>query len=187
MKTLLMLLVLISMVCVPLAAVAEHPHEKSGKKEAMSPSANQQVMDLEKMCEDTSVARTERHTKKTLFERLGKEKGIHRLTKELVRVHLQNEQVAPFLEDLDSDMVANRVAQFMISGMGGPTVYKNRPTLPDSHRHMKLTNGDFMAAGGDMIQAMKNLEYGQNEIDEVVCALVGLRDQVVLSDSGHGH
>jgi len=81
--------------------------------------------------------------------------------------------------------VSKRVADFMISGMGGPAVYKNRPTLPDSHRHMKLTNADFMAAGADVIQAMKNLEYGQNEIDEVVCALVGLRPMVVLGDEAH--
>ncbi len=47
---------------------------------------------------------------------------------------------------------------------------------------MKLTNADFMTAGADVIQAMKNLEYGQNEIDEVVCALVGLRSQVVLDE-----
>ena len=175
--------VLISAVAIPLLAFAEHPGNKAN---TTVPSANQQVMDLEKMCEETSKARTARHTEKTLYERLGEEKGIHKLTEELVRIHLQNEQVAPFLEGTDGATVAKRVAEFMISGMGGPAVYKNRPTLPDSHRHLKLTNADFMAAGGDMIQAMKNLGHGQNEIDEVVCALVGLRDQVVLSDAGHG-
>jgi hypothetical protein len=30
---------------------------------------------------------------------------------------------------------------------------------------------------------MKNLDYGQNEIDEVVCALVGLRPLVVLDET----
>ena len=38
----------------------------------------------------------------------------------------------------------------------------------------QLTNADFLAAGGDVIQAMKNLGYGQNEIDEVICTGCGV-------------
>jgi hypothetical protein len=70
---------------------------------------------------------------------------------------------------------------FIIAGTGGPTEY-NGPSLSDSHRHMKLTNADFMAAGSDIIKSMKNLGYGQNEIDDMVCTLVSLRDQVVLTE-----
>ena len=68
---------------------------------------------------------------------------------------------------------------FLGAGTGGPTKYEG-PSLADSHRHLALTNADFLAAGGDIVQAMKLLEYGQDEIDEVVCALVSMRDQVVL-------
>lgn len=46
---------------------------------------------------------------------------------------------------------------------------------------MRLTNADFMAAAGDVIQAMKNLGHRQQEIDEVVCTLVALRPMVVLA------
>ena len=155
---------------------------KTEKPAAAAPSADDQVMELEKMCEANAEARAARHADKTLYERLDKDKGIHRLTKEIIRLHLQNEQIKHMFEGLDNEMVAEHVAQFMISGMGGPPVYKDRPSLSDSHRQLKLTNGDFMSAGGDVIQAMKNLEYGQDEIDEVVCALVGLRGMVVLTD-----
>jgi len=144
--------------------------------------ADAQVMELEKMCEGNAEARAARHAEKTLYERLGKDEGIHRLTKEIVRLHLENEQIKHMFADRDNDLVAERVALFMISGMGGPSVYKDRPTLPESHRRLELTNSDFLSAGGDVIQAMKNLEYGQDEIDEVVCALVGLRSMVVLED-----
>jgi len=182
MKKVLMTFVLIAATCSSLVAFGEHPNNHA---EAKTPSADEQVQGLEEMCEANAEARTARHAEKTLYERLGKEEGIHRLTDELVRIHLQNDKVKHKFEGLDPDQVADRVADFMISGMGGPAVYKNRPTLPDSHRHMKLTNADFMAAGADMIQAMKNLEYGQNEIDEVVCALVALRPMVVLEDEAH--
>src|SRR3990170_1083425 len=84
-----------------------------------------------------------------------------------------------YFEKLDADAVAKRVAEFMISGTGGPQVYRG-PDLTTSHRSMKLTNRDFVLAGGDVAQAMKNLKDGPEEIDEVVCTLVSLRSQVVL-------
>jgi len=149
---------------------------------AEPPSADAQVADLEKMCEANAEARAARHADTTLYSRLHEAKGINALTQEIVRLHLENGQIKQMFEGLDNDLVAKRVADFMISGTGGPAVYKDRPTLPDSHRHLKLTNSEFMAAGADVIQAMKNLDYGQDEIDEVVCILVALRPMVVLDE-----
>jgi hemoglobin len=153
--------------------------EPTGAAEQPDPDA--QVMALEEMCAATAAARADRHEQRSLYERLGKEEGINALTKEVVRLHLQNDAIGYMFEGLDADKVAHSVALFMISGMGGPPVYEG-PSLTEAHRDMKLTNADFMAAGSDIVQAMKNLNYGQNEIDEVVCALVGLRPMVVLED-----
>jgi hypothetical protein len=51
---------------------------------------------------------------------------------------------------------------------------------------MKLTNADFVSAGGDVMQAMKNLKYEPPEIDEVVCTLVSLRPLVVAPGAREG-
>ena len=164
-------------------AVAQEGHEKDKNAKKNQPTVEEQIHGLEQMCTASAEARAKRHEEKSLYERLGKDEKIHELTKEVVRLHLENEnldRVMGMTEDYD--LLAKRVAQFMISGMGGPVVYKDRPTLTASHEHLKLTDADFLAAGGDVIQAMKNLGYGQNEIDEVVCALVGLREQVILKD-----
>jgi len=177
-KTVLPLVLVVILAAGTAALAGDH-----GKGEAIA-DADAQVRDLEKMCAETADARSARHAEKTLYERLGKEEGILQLIKELVRLHKQNVAIGHLFEGLDGDLVAKRVADFMVSGTGGPDVYKNRPTLPDSHRHMKLTNADFVVAGGDMVQAMQNLHYGQDEIDEVVCALVGLRPMVVLEETG---
>ncbi len=146
-----------------------------------SAGAEAQVLDLEKMCEANSDARADRHAKKPLFKRLGKENKIHALTKEIVRLHLKNDAIKHLVDERYADHLAKRVAEFVISGTGGPAIYEG-PSLSHSHEHMQLSNADFMAAGADVIQAMKNLGHGQDEIDEVVCILVSLRDQVVLAD-----
>jgi truncated hemoglobin YjbI len=161
--------------------------QAAAESESAPPTPDEQVTMMEAQCAASEKARSERHAKSPLYERLGGEKKIHALTQELVKLHLQNKDVAYLFEDLDGEMVAKRVAEFMISNTGGPTVYEG-PDLTTSHAHMHLTNADFMAAGADVIQAMKNMGYGQEEIDEVVCALVGLRELVVLPDhSEKGH
>lgn len=172
-RTFLMAFAAVTLCVAP--ALAEHPEHP-----AAAPGADDQVKGLETMCEANAAARTARQTEKTLYERLGKEEGINLLTREIIRLHLQNDPIKHMFEGLDNDQVARHVADFMISNMGGPQVYKDRPTLTDSHRKLKLTNAEFMAAGGDVMQAMKNLKYEENEINDVVCAFVGLRPMVVL-------
>jgi len=146
---------------------------------AQAPTADEQVAALEASCAASAAARASRHAAKPLYQRLGGDEGIHAIMREVVRLHLQNPAIRRYFEGLDPDRVAKRGAEFVISGTGGPKVYKG-PDLTTSHRSMRLTNGDFVAAGGDVMQAMRNLKHGQEEIDEVVCTLVSLRAQVVL-------
>ena len=146
---------------------------------AATPSPDQQVAALEASCATSAADRAGRQAKTPLFERLRGEEGIHGMTREVVRLHLQNPPIRHYFEKLDPDVVAKHVAQFIVSGTGGPQVYQG-PDLTTSHRPMKLTNRDFVLAGGDVVQAMKNLKYGQDEVDEVVCTLVSLRPLVVL-------
>jgi hypothetical protein len=52
--------------------------------------------------------------------------------------------------------------------------------MPSAHAKLKLTDADFISAGGDIVASMQELGYGEEEINEVVCILVSLKDQVVL-------
>ncbi len=169
-------------VAVPTSAQAPAPAPPPSQAAVppVTPSPERQVAELEASCAASATARASRHAQTPLYQRLRGEQGIHAITREVVRLHLQNPLIRHYFEKLDPDVVAKRVAEFVISGTGGPQVYQG-PDLTTSHRSMRLTNGDFVAAGGDVVQAMKNLKYGQEEIDEVVCTLVSLRTQVVLA------
>jgi hemoglobin len=144
------------------------------------PSPDQQVAELEASCAASATERASRHARTPLYQRLRGEEGIHKITRDVVRLHLQNPPIRHYFDELDPDAVAKRVAQFIISGSGGPQVYHG-PDLTTSHGSMKLTNREFVLAGSDVVQAMKDLKYGQEEVDEVVCTLVSLRAQVVLA------
>ncbi|MEJ2720597.1 MAG: hypothetical protein P8181_05585 [bacterium] len=86
-------------------------------------SPDEQIAGLDAMCAANADERAARHAETPLFERLGGEEGIHALTREIVRLHLQNPAIKYMFDDLDADKVAHRVALFMISGTGGPASY----------------------------------------------------------------
>lgn len=171
---------LMAVLAIVSGSVVRNTHAGEAPDAKAAPSADEQVAGLEQMCAENADAMALRQSEKSLYERMGGDEKIHEITREVVRLHLQNPKIVHLLDGVDNDQLAHGVAQFIIAGTGGPSVYAG-PSLTASHAHLKLTNDDFMAAGGDVIQAMKNVGCGENEINEMVCALVSLRDQVVLT------
>ena len=143
------------------------------------PTVDEQVSGMQKMCADTATARSERHEANPLYFRLGEYDKIHKFTTEVVRLHFENPALDSIMEGIDGNVLAKNVADFTSAGTGGPEVYKGRD-MPSAHAHLKLTDADFLAAGGDIVQAMQNMGYGQPEIDEFVCILVSMKDLVVM-------
>jgi hemoglobin len=74
------------------------------------------------------------------------------------------------------------VADFVAAGTGGTEVYTGRP-MPAAHADLKLTDADFLSAGHDIVTAMQSMGYGQNEIDEILCILMSLKNQVVFTEA----
>jgi hemoglobin len=144
-----------------------------------APTVAEQMAGLQKMCADTAEARAQRQAEKSLYDRLGGYEKINDFTLEVVRLHKINPDINDMFEYVDSERLAKNVADFAAAGTGGPQTYSGR-TMPAVHANLDLTDADFLSAGGDIITAMKTMGYGQNEIDEFVCILVSLKDQVVL-------
>lgn len=139
----------------------------------------EQMDALQNMCADTEQARAQRQADRALYDRLGGYDPIYQLTSEIVRLHNQNDAIKHMFAHVDSENLAKHVADFVASGTGGPQSYTGR-AMPAVHARFELTDADFLAAGGDIVTAMQSMGYGQNEIDEIVCILVSLKDQVVF-------
>jgi hypothetical protein len=101
------------------------------------------------------------------------------ITREVIRLHFENDALDRIMAGLDGEKLAKNVADFVSTGSGKPKVSTGRD-MPTAHARLHLTDADFLAAGGDIVKAMQYMEYGQDEIDEFVCILVSLKDQVVL-------
>jgi hemoglobin len=146
---------------------------------ADAPTVAEQMAALQTMCTDTEQARAQRQADEALYDRLGGYDRIHQFTREVVRLHNQNDAIKHMFAHVDSENLAKQVADFVASGTGGPQSYTGR-AMPAAHARLELTDADFLSAGGDIVTAMQTMGYGQDEIDEIVCILVSLKDQVVF-------
>ena len=138
------------------------------------------IAQLKQMCEETAEARAARQVETPLYDRLGGYDKISALTTEIVKLHEQNEAIKHLLVGVDGELLARHVADFVASGTGGPQKYTGRDMV-SAHKNLHLTDADFVAAGGDIVKAMQSFDYGEDEIHEVICILVSLKDQVVLN------
>ena len=173
MSTKILITILLSMV---LAATAV-----AGDKGTAT--VQEQMASLEASCTASAAGRAARHEAEPLYDRLGGYDRILALTTEVVRLHEQNETIKRTMVHVDPAALAKHVADFIAAGTGGTAEYTGRD-LPSSHVDLNLTDADFLSAGGDIITAMKSMKYGQEEIDELICIFVSLKDQVVFADTG---
>jgi len=144
-----------------------------------APTVAEQIGGMQAMCADTEQARAQRQADDALYNRLGGYDRIHEFTTEVVRLHFENEALDRIMVGVDGEALAKNVADFVATGTGGPQRYTGRD-MPTAHSHLHLTDADFLSAGGDIVTAMQSMGYGQDEINEFVCILVSLKDQVVL-------
>jgi len=147
--------------------------------EAAEPTVNEQIQSLESMCAASADARVARQAEEPLYDRLGGAEKIRECVTEIIRLHDINPHVDRFMDDVDQEKLIDGVTQFVVANSGGEGEYTGR-SMPDAHKHLELTNADFLSAGGDVMQAMQNMEYGEEEIEDMVCVLVSLRAAVVI-------
>lgn len=153
------------------------PTAMAGDKKA--PTTAEKMSGLQTMCEESAQARSERQEADSLYNRLGGYDKILKMTQTIVANHAVNDEIKHTLKGVDHEMLAKHVADFMAAGTGGTAEYTGR-TMPAAHAHLELTDADFLSAGGDIVKAMKSMEYGENEINDFLCILVSMKDQVVF-------
>lgn len=151
-------------------------------QQVQAPSPDEQVAALDAMCAQAQSAITARQAENSLFNRVGGRDGIHKAVAETVRLHQINEPIKHLMEGVDPDHLTEQVTDFLVLATGGQGEYSGRNMI-DAHAHMNITNGQFLAAGSDLGKGMDFAGWGENEKQELLCAFVGLRPQVVTKES----
>ena len=115
----------------------------------------------------------------SLFERLGGVAGITNIASDLIDNDVANKATSPRFIKSDLPKMKNAAATFIISGTGGPNVYKGKDIL-SAHKGMNISPMEFMATLDNALDALKKNNIGQREQEEVLYILYSMRSQVVL-------
>ncbi|RAN41157.1 hypothetical protein HY26_09795 [Hyphomonas sp. GM-8P] len=113
-----------------------------------------------------------------LFERLGGEKGINQIARDLMDAHLNNPVISRRYVNTDIPAATKGAAEFFITGTGGPSVYKGKDMV-GTHRGMNISNDEFMAVLDDVLVALDKNLIGQREKEEVLFTFFSMKNDVV--------
>jgi len=114
----------------------------------------------------------------SLFERLGGEEGIRKISSDVVDLHRKNPTISARFSKSDLPTLKNTVSEFFITGSGGPEVYKGKDML-SAHKHMNISDNEYMAAVDDVMTALTNNGIGDREKGEVLHIFYTLRPDIV--------
>ncbi len=161
---------------------ASAPQQEIQVQEPPAPTPDELVAGLEAMCTEAQPAIAARQAEDSLFNRVGGRDSIHKAVAETVRLHQINKPIKHLMEGVDPDILTEQVTDFLVLATGGQGDYNGR-NMVDAHAHMNINNAQFLAAGGDLGTGMDFAGWGENEKQELLCAFVSLRPQVVTSES----
>lgn len=114
----------------------------------------------------------------SLYERLGETGGISQIAADAVDLHVCNSLIAPRFSKVDIKALKKTVANFFVTGTGGPNVYKGKDIL-SAHKGMNIDHAEFMAVLDDVLEAIDKNRIGQREKEEVLFILYNMRGDVV--------
>ena len=115
----------------------------------------------------------------SLYERLGSTEGITKIASDLTDNHLAHKAIATRFANSDISKLKNTFATFIISGTGGPNVYKGEDEL-SAHKGMNISAVEFIAVLDNALAALQKNNVGQREQEELLFILYSMRSQVVL-------
>lgn len=141
-------------------------------------SAEDQLAVMERNCASAAPGIEARQAEATLFERVGGREGLRVVVEETVRRHLVNEQIKHLLEGVDTEHLVTQVTDFLVVATGGEGEYHGRE-MAEAHAHLELTATHFLAAAHDLRDAMEHAGWRGEEHQELLCAFIGLKGEVV--------
>lgn len=113
-----------------------------------------------------------------LYERLGGAEAIAAISSALVDNHVVNPLISARFSGSDVPVLKRMACDFFTTGSGGPAVYSGKDML-SAHRHMNISDTEFMAAVDDLMKALDASAVGDREKAEVLYIFYTLRPEVV--------
>jgi len=115
---------------------------------------------------------------KTLFEKIGGMDAVNAAVDIFYTKVLADESINHFFTNTDMKTQAGKQKAFLAYAFGAPMAYTGKK-MRDAHAHMSLTENHFNSVAGHLVTTLKELEVGQDLIDEVVVIAMSTKNDVL--------
>jgi len=115
-----------------------------------------------------------------LYERVGGRAALERIVPTVIQLHLANPAIATRFQHAKKsvDQLTRLAIEFFHTGLSGDATYTGL-SMPDAHRGMNISAGEFMAVLDDILAALQQHGVPPAEQAELLYIAYGLRGEIV--------
>ncbi len=114
----------------------------------------------------------------TLYDRLGGMPAISAVVDDFAANVLADSRINKKFARSDATRLVTNLKDFVCSATGGPCQYKGL-SMKESHKHMRVTGGEFNALVEDLVKSLDKFKVGEREKQDLLGALAGLKGDIV--------
>lgn len=114
----------------------------------------------------------------SLFEKLGGAGAIDAAVDIFYRKVLADDRISHFFDTIDMENQHVKQKAFLTMAFGGPNDYTGKD-MREAHKHMNLTEEHFNAVAENLVATLKELNVGEDDINEVVNVALSVKDDVL--------
>jgi hemoglobin len=126
----------------------------------------------------TAAATADTSANRSLYDRLGGKSAITAVVDTFVARVAADTRINKKFARSNIPRVKTELVDQICSQTGGPCTYSGR-TMKETHRNMKVTEGEFNALVEDLVGALNQFNVPKREQDELLAALGSMKGDIV--------
>jgi hemoglobin len=124
-------------------------------------------------------------SEQTLYERLGGHEGIRAVVDDFYDRLVADEEIGPFFEGSDMELLRRTQTDFLCEAAGGPETYDAAP-IREAHLHVPFTPEHIQRAVELLEESLDAFDVPEEDAEKVVGAVAAYESELLASSEDDG-
>ena len=124
-------------------------------------------------------------SEQTLYERLGGHEGIRAVVDDFYDRLVADEEIGPFFEGSDTELLRRTQTDFLCEAAGGPETYDAAP-IREAHLHVPFTPEHIQRAVELLEESLDAFDVPEEDAEKVVGAVAAYESELLASSEDDG-
>ena len=124
-------------------------------------------------------------SEQTLYERLGGHEGIRAVVDDFYDRLVADEEIGPFFEGSDMELLRRTQTDFLCEAAGGPETYDAAP-IREAHLHVPFTPEHIQRAVELLEESLDAFDAPEEDAEKVVGAVAAYESELLASSEDDG-